>query len=280
MSAARYLLARRAVQFGVLALFWAGAHAGWTILRGNLTSSTVLGILPMSDPWALAQVFATGHVPARLALTGAAITLLFYLLVGGRSFCAWVCPLNPVADLAAWIRRRFDVRGQLDVHGQTRRYVMAVSLLASALLGSAAFERVSPVGFVQRALIQGLPGVALGAVLFAVPLLLLVDIFLLRRGWCGSLCPLGGFWGVVGAGALVRPRFEASRCDRCGDCAVVCPESHVLRLGEAGRAGAILHGDCTNCFRCVDVCPKGALAPGIRRFFRPILPEVNDHATD
>ena len=58
------------------------------------------------------QILATGTAVAGTALLGGALVLVFYFLVGGRSFCAWVCPVNPLADLAAWLKRRFSLGGQ------------------------------------------------------------------------------------------------------------------------------------------------------------------------
>ena len=96
LAAHRWLLARRAVQLGILALFLAGPLAGWWVVKGNLTFSYTLNVLPLQDPYVLLQSLAARHVPEAKALIGAAIVLGLYLLVGGRTYCAWVCPMNPV----------------------------------------------------------------------------------------------------------------------------------------------------------------------------------------
>ncbi len=268
-----YLVARRLVQASVIAMLWGGAHLGWTLARGDLSSTLVLGTVPLSDPFALFQVLATGHLPATTALLGGAVTLGVYLLLGGRAWCAWVCPVNPVADLAGWLRRRLSPRGLLEIDGRARLWMAAGFLVLSALLGTTAFEMVSPIGLLQRDLVYGL-----GAGLLVVPFLLVLDTFVLRHGWCGSLCPLGGFWSVVGAASLARVRFDAAKCDRCGDCAIVCPESQVLRFGEMARTGLVRSGDCSNCLRCVEVCPHDALALGSRFHPHSHIPEGNEHA--
>lgn len=56
-------------------------------------------------------MFAAGAVVGVDALVaGAATVALFYALLGGRGFCAWVCPVNIVTDAANYLRRklRFD----------------------------------------------------------------------------------------------------------------------------------------------------------------------------
>ncbi len=269
-----YLLARRLVQASVIAVLWGGAHLGWSLARGDLSSTLVLGTVPLSDPFSLLQVLATGHLPATTALLGGALTLGAYWVLGGRAWCAWVCPVNPVADLAGWVRRRLSPRGLLEIDGKARLWVMAGFLALSAVLGTTAFEMVSPIGLLQRDLVYGL-----GAGLLVVPLLLVLDTFVLRHGWCGSLCPLGGFWSVVGAASLARVRFDAAKCDRCGDCAIVCPESQVLRFGEMERTGIVLSGDCSNCMRCVEVCPRDALVLGTRFHPHSQTPEGRENAT-
>jgi ferredoxin-type protein NapH len=261
----RYLLLRRLSQVGILCLFWLGAHLhlGW--LTGDLSGARLFRTVPLSDPFAVLQILATGRPLATTALLGAAIVLLFYLAVGGRSFCAWVCPINPVTDLAGWLRRRTGIQRQFRVARGVRFAVMGLALALSALLGVAAFEWVSPIAMLHRELIF-----EAGLGLLVIPWILLLDLFLLRDGWCGSLCPLGAFYSLVGRLSLLRVGFARDRCDRCDDCVQVCPEAQVIRYDEIGVRGFIDDGDCLNCGRCLEVCPRDAFA-FTWRFHRPMV---------
>ncbi len=116
----RYLLARRTTQIGILVLFWLGAHWHLGVLTGNLSASRVLRTLPLSDPYAVLQILSTGHTLKNTVLLGAVTVLGFWYVFGGRGFCAWVCPLNPVTDLAAWLRPRLDGRRRLHVDSSVR----------------------------------------------------------------------------------------------------------------------------------------------------------------
>lgn len=258
-SSMRFQVLRRITQLGVLGLFWAGANLGTTVLTGNLSGSRLFGVIPMADPFATLQIGATGHVPGNTVLLGSAITLGLWFLLGGRSFCSWVCPVNLVADAAGATKRRLGLVGGYALDRDARKWVLLLALVLSATSGVAAFELVSPIGMIHRELIFGV-----GMGLLAVPVLFLVDLFLLRRGWCGSVCPLGAFWSFVGRKSPVGIRFDDATCDRCMDCVKVCPEAHVLNFNELSNTGFVDSGDCTRCGRCVEVCNPSATSFTIR----------------
>lgn len=248
----QWLLLRRVVQLAILGLFLLGPLAGVWIVKGNLASSLTLGVLPLSDPFVLAQVLATRHVPELSALLGAAIVIVFYALAGGRVFCAWVCPVNVATDAAAWLRRRFNLNSGRAPR-ELRRWLLGAVLLAAALTGTLVWESVNPVSLTQRALIFG-GGAAWGA-LAAV---FLFDLLVAPRGWCGHLCPAGAAYALIGAKSLLRVSARhSSRCNDCADCYAVCPEPQVIPIALKGKGGAgpvILDAACSNCGRCIDIC--------------------------
>jgi len=103
----KYLILRRIVQISLLFLYFAGNAYGWKILQGTLSSSSLFGTIPLSDPYAILQMFSAGAVVGTNALIGAIIIILFYGIIGGRAFCSWVCPVNLITDLANYLRRVF-----------------------------------------------------------------------------------------------------------------------------------------------------------------------------
>jgi ferredoxin-type protein NapH len=255
-GAHRYLVLRRVVQLGVLALFLLGPWFGLWLVEGNLASSLALDTLPLTDPLVLLQVALSGHLPETAALLGAVIVLVFYLLVGGRVYCSWVCPINMVTDAAEWLRQRIGIRGGAHLSRSTRNWLLGGVLLLAGISGSVAWELVNPVSMVYRGLVFGM-GLAWGIVVA----IFLLDLLVARRAWCGHLCPVGAFYGLLGSGAVVRvaaPRREA--CDDCMDCFAVCPEHQVikpaLKGADKGIGPIILSGHCTNCGRCIDVCGR------------------------
>ena len=114
-GAHRWLVLRRASQVSILALFLVGPWFGLWLVKGNLNYSLTLNTLPLADPLVMLQSLLARHVPERNAIIGVSLVLLFYMLVGGRSFCAWVCPVNIVTDCASALRRKLDIRGGGDM---------------------------------------------------------------------------------------------------------------------------------------------------------------------
>lgn len=249
----RFLLLRRLSQAGVIVLFLLGPLAGLWIVKGNLSSSLTADVLPLTDPFVLAQVLATRHVPELSALIGAAIVIAFYALVGGRTFCAWVCPVNVVTDAAAWLRKRLHITTGRAPNRSLRLWLLGAVLAAGALSGLAVWEWVNPVSMTQRALIFG-GSVAWGA----VAAVFVFDLLVAPRGWCGHVCPAGAAYGLIGQASVLRVSARhSSRCNDCADCYAVCPEPQVIAVPLKGKDGAspvITASDCTNCGRCIDVC--------------------------
>ena len=263
LKAHQWLLARRVSQIGFLALFLLGPLTGIWIVKGNLNSSYTLGILPLTDPYLLLQTLVARHLPEMKAFLGAAIVLVFYLLVGGRVFCSWVCPVNIVTDIAAWLRRRLGIKGGAHISRATRYWILAMTLILAFVTGTLAWELINPVSMFHRGLIFGL-----GATWAVILVIFLFDTFVMNDGWCGHFCPTGAFYSLLGKFSLVRvAAVKRVECNDCMDCFAVCPEPQVIRppLKSVGGAGpVILAANCTNCGRCIDVCSKDVFAFGAR----------------
>ena len=255
-QASRFQILRRLSQVTFLLLFLVGPVAGIWIVKGTLASSLTLGVLPLSDPFILLQSIFAGHWPELTALLGAGIIVALYALVGGRAYCSWVCPINPITDAAAWLGTKFDIKTNTKLWPKWRYAILLAALMASALSGTLVWEAINPITALHRAFLFGsLFGGYLALAIF------LFDLFVVKNGWCSHLCPVGAFYGTLGRAALLRvstPRRAA--CDDCMACYAVCPEPHVitpaLKGERTGQGPIILSGDCTNCGACIDSCPE------------------------
>ncbi|MCS0013740.1 quinol dehydrogenase ferredoxin subunit NapH [Vibrio parahaemolyticus] len=246
----RFLILRRLCQLTIIALFMAGPTLG--VLTGNLSSSMLFDTVPLSDPLIVLQALATGHIPEFNALLGVMIVVVFYAILAPRAFCAWVCPLNIVTDLAAWLRRKFNIKASYRWSPAIRYWLIPVLMLGSALSGAILWTWLDPVAALHRGLVFG---VGAGWVLIA--LVFVLDLLLVEHGWCGHLCPLGATYGVIGRKSLLRvTAVRREDCTKCMDCFYVCPEPEVLRqpLKEGDRR--VMDQNCISCGRCLDVCPE------------------------
>lgn len=253
LRAYKWLIIRRLSQLSILTLFLIGPWFGIWILKGNLNSSLFLETVPFSDPYILLQTFFTGYIPENTAILGAAIVLVFYLLVGGRVYCSWICPINIVTDVAMWLRNNLNIKSTFTFSRQTRYWMLAMTLLMSGIMGALVWEFVNPVSMLNRALVFGV-----SFAWVSVVMIFLLDTFVSRRAWCGHLCPVGAFYSLLGKFSLIRVNAVAvEKCDDCMECYAVCPEQKVITpvLKKTARQTSLISDiNCTHCGRCIDIC--------------------------
>ena len=229
------------------------------LLEGALTASRFVGFHMADLNSALQVMLAYKHLVLNL-LIGTVTVFVLWLLLGGRTFCSWVCPYHLVAEWAEMWHLWFVKRKWFKNHTFNRK-VRSLFYLLFALLalvtGYTVFETLSPTGILSRALIYG-PGIAL----VWVGLLLLFEIFYSRRAWCRYVCPIGVTYGLVGLLSPLRVRYNVQDCHHEGDCRKVCLVPHALDMtikGKAHNYEVDVSADCTRCGLCVDICPTSSL---------------------
>lgn len=274
LGAHKWLLLRRVSQLGILGLFLAGPLLGVWIVKGNLAASMTLDLLPLTDPHVLLQSMLSGVVPQLSAVIGVVIVLVFYFLVGGRVFCSWVCPVNMITDLAAWLRRKLGIRTTSQITRSSRFWMLGLTLVLPLVVsGGIVWELVNPVTMLFRGIVFGM-----GAAWLILLGVFLFDLLVAKDGWCGHLCPVGAFYNLVGSKSLLRVNAaNRQACDDCNECFAICPEPHVIRpaLKGAGKGlgPVILSSDCTNCGRCIDICGKHVFSYGGRNAIEKVEPK-------
>jgi ferredoxin-type protein NapH len=252
---------RWAVLIFVNLLFVLSYRLDIQILEGSLTGSRFLGFHLIDLNAALQVMLAHKHIIANLII-GTSTIFLFWVLVGGRSFCSWVCPYHLLSELGEkahlFLVKKKIIKGGVTFYRGTRTVLWVLFLVLSFVTGYTVYETISPTGILSRALIYG-PGIAL----VWVGILLLFEIFVSRRAWCRYICPIGLTYGSLGGTITpVRVVYDLNKCFHEGDCRKVCLVPHALDFIQRDRATEVTlntGADCTKCGMCVDTCPSGAL---------------------
>lgn len=271
-----FTVVRHVVQILILMLFLiAPIVAGWGLfggmvggdnaiatpaqsfpLYGTLSSSTIFGIT-LIDPFAALQTVVAAKAFDPAWLVGLLPLLVVYGLIRGRVFCGWVCPVNLVCEIVDWLRKKLHLQVQeMPIPRHVKVYMALGVLVLSAVLSFPVFEALSPISFINKGLVLG--SLAGGLTLLAI---IIAELFWGHRVWCRSICPLGGFYEVVGKIGLVNVHIDHDACIGCNKCKKACLcDPQILDAAVAGEDAIVRAGDCMLCGKCVEACPTASLA--------------------
>ena len=265
-----YRAKRWIVVFFVHLLFFLSFHVDIQMLEGTLNGSRFLGF-HLIDVFTTMELFLAEHHLHTNIIIGVVTIVAFYLLIGGRTYCAWVCPYGILSEIGEKWHNTLVNKKIIKEHKFDHRvkYVFWVGFLAMAgFSGYLVFETFNVVGILSRFIAYGW-----SLALVWVMVVFAIEVFFSRRAWCSYVCPIGTTYGMIGKVSALRVEWN-DNCDSCMVCHDVCFESHVLEITKAKykkqikekgiKSEYITGADCTLCARCIDVCHVDALSFGSR----------------
>ena len=211
-----------------------------------------------------------GEKVAMTSFVTVLLVICLYTMVFGRFFCGFVCAFGAFGDALHALytkvckkrkKKPVTMKASVVKYLQAVKYVVLVLLVVSCYTGVYSKTRGMSPWDVFSMLHAGnfkLGGYIVGLVLLV---LILVGMAFQERFFCRVLCPMGAVFSILPVLPLFTLRRDRSECIRgCRACTMKCPSDIELAPDTVPE----LSGDCFQCQKCIDTCPKGNIHTGIR----------------
>lgn len=231
--------------------FWPDPVTAATSNNGSLWAFTILGV-PLSDPLGLlSEIINSVKFPLKYFF-GALIPFGVVLLLG-RVFCAWLCPMTVLYSVTGWMRSMADrwhvPLMSVKLEKKTRVIVFWSGLLLSYFFGAWVWHFVLPYISFTHEIFSWIVFSSVTVGFYFLIALLVLDIGLIPGQFCKAVCPTGFLLSYLGKFSILRLKANKSNCPKsCSMCAKVCPEDLFAKEGRLYS--------CHLCMKCVDNCPK------------------------
>ncbi|WP_026888960.1 FMN-binding protein [Clostridium beijerinckii] len=186
----------------------------------------------------------------------AMITIFIITIVLGRFFCGWLCTFGAINDFIYMISKKvfktkFKVNEKVDSILKYLKYVILLFIIVVIWTsGSTAFDSYSPWdAFAQLDNISGaIAGYTGGFIILSI---IAIGAVFIERFFCRYLCPLGAVFSILSKARILKIKKLRDKCGPCRICTNNC--SMGIKLYEMDKVSS---GECINCFKCIDVCPR------------------------
>ena len=201
------------------------------------------------------------------------IVVCAYTILFGRFFCGFACAFGTLGDavhaLYRFVFRKMKKKPFLLSEKWTKKldkvkYIVLtviVLLCFAGVYGQAKGTSPWDVFSMIKAGNFRLSGYMAGIVLLV---LILVGMCLEERFFCRNLCPMGAVFSLLPVLPYFSLRRDRENCIKgCSACTRKCPSQ--IGLPEDGSFK--VEGDCFQCQKCIDTCPKGNIHTGSRTLY-------------
>ena len=198
------------------------------------------------------------------------ILICVYTILFGRFFCGFACAFGTLGDavhaLYRYIFKKMKKKPLLisdewaNWLDKLKYIVLTVIVLMcfAGVYGKAKGTSPWDVFSMIRAGNFKLGGYIVGLLIL---ILILVGMCLEERFFCRNLCPMGAVFSLLPVLPFFALHRDREKCIKgCSACTKKCPSG--IGLPEDGSPR--VEGDCFQCQKCIDTCPKGNIHTGIR----------------
>lgn len=199
------------------------------------------------------------------------LVICIYTMIFGRFFCGYACAFGSLGDavraLYVYICKKLKKKPVQLGNKLTGRlsYVKYILLIIIVLMCYAkvysSAQGTSPwdVFSMIHAGNFKLGGYEIGLVLLV---LIIVGMCIQERFFCRFLCPMGAVFSLLPVLPVFALHRERENCIKgCSACTRKCPSD--VELPEDGKLDVM--GDCFQCQKCIDTCPKGNIHCGVKK---------------
>ncbi len=265
----KYKITRRMIQIlSVILLITPGL--GFSFFNGSLIASNLLGI-NLIDPLAFVELLVAGFSITLTSLFALLIVILFYYLIGGRTFCSFICPVHLLSEITGYLNKKVAIF-KLSSSIKWKYYLLAIVVVVSFITSIPFFTTYSPIGAMSRELSEmfskqtpesTMTFVSFNGISWTILLIFSIFIFELLISsniWCRALCPVGASYSLIGKYSPTKIKIDHDKCVQCDECFEVCMVKEVLDDPVYREKNNVIKGDCSRCLNCIDACPENALS--------------------
>lgn len=168
-------------------------------------------------------------------------TILIFTILLGRFFCGWICMFGSLGD---WIYsiRKLIFKKIFVIPEKVDQYMKYIKFIVLGVFVIAIWTFNIPI--VSE---SGSSDIILMVILAAI----IIASSLVERFFCRYLCPLGALFSILSKLSLGKISKPTQKCGSCKVCTKNCAMGIALYNKEEVRGG-----ECINCMRCVEVCPR------------------------
>ncbi|MHA1292954.1 MAG: 4Fe-4S binding protein [Promethearchaeota archaeon] len=225
------------------------------IIGGILLGGIPNAVMPIQT---IFSVLGTSNaIQTIMAMIIILVLLLLSVVLFGRVFCGFACPLGAMQELASKVKFKSSIKEQkavkykIDISYKAAMIIrwgfFVILVIFTIIFSFALLQLINPFSgfqFFKTPTIQIIliPLIFLGIVL--------ITSFFVYRPWCRLFCPFGALASLTGR--VIRGKYERTdACTECGLCEKICPTHQAERNSTKE--------ECYYCNRCVEICPVNAI---------------------